>query len=55
MKYEISGLIAKIGWNKRFFAGHMGITEKTAYNWCSNGAPKHVHMYLEQIAKVMNV
>lgn len=50
----MNSLLERIGWSKAYFARHMGVTEKTVYNW-GVSEPVDVMKYLELMARLMNV
>ncbi len=50
----MNSLLERIGWSKTYFARHMGVTEKTVYNW-DKSEPDGVMKYLELVARLINV
>lgn len=50
----MNALLSRIGWSKTFFAEHMGVTNKTVYNWIES-EPVGAMKYLELMARLMNV
>ena len=51
----MSELLSRLGWSQRYFAGKVGVDEKTVNRWCA-GKPNPVAMaYLDFVCGVNQV
>ena len=48
-------LLSRVGWSQRYFAGRVGVAEKTVNRWCA-GDPNSVAMaYLQMVSRILGV
>ena len=56
---ELDELLSRVGWSKVYFAGHIGVNERTVRDWCvgGHGGPGYrvAVRYLELVARILGV
>ena len=48
-------LLHRIGWSQAWFAQHIGVSERTVYQWCKSDPNPIAMKYLELVARLVLV